>query len=229
MELQANALYRHDAVGRLLSVNTLSHRPAPRVFVGRTLEGNVVRFRYDLPDDLAQQLAALIQAEPLAGTYDELERSPGYLDEAIRLLAEYGPVEAVWHGPAWTFPAQLASHDTPTRPVDRSNSEVVVRWFPWLIEELEDSWPCLVVREDGDAVAVCRSVRTTADAVEAGVETVEAYRDRGYASAVVRAWAREVRSAGLVPLYSTSWDNLASRGVARKLGLRLYGADLNIT
>jgi hypothetical protein len=33
---------------------------------------------------------------------------------------------------------------------------------------------------------------------------------------------------GQVPLYSTSWENLASQGVARRLGLQLYGVDLSI-
>jgi hypothetical protein len=36
-----------------------------------------------------------------------------------------------------------------------------------------------------------------------------------------------VRRENRIPLYSTSWDNAASRGVARRLGLVLYGADLS--
>jgi len=58
------------------------------------------------------------------------------------------------------------------------------------------------------------------------VVTVEAFRGRGFASAVVAAWANAVRESDRVPLYSTSWENAASRAVATKLGLTLYGADL---
>ena len=35
------------------------------------------------------------------------------------------------------------------------------------------------------------------------------------------AWARAVRASGLIPLYSTSWNNKASLAVARKLGSTL--------
>jgi hypothetical protein len=63
---------------------------------------------------------------------------------------------------------------------------------------------------------------------EAGVETAAASR-RGHAPAVVAAWAAAVRALGAEPLYSTSWQNSASRAVARKLGLVPCGRDLHIT
>jgi predicted GNAT family acetyltransferase len=82
---------------------------------------------------------------------------------------------------------------------------------------------------DGRAVAVCCTVRQTSEAHEAGVETVPAFRGCGYAAQVVTAWASAVRERGQVPLYSTSWQNEASRAVARKLGLIQFGNDLHIT
>jgi predicted GNAT family acetyltransferase len=86
-----------------------------------------------------------------------------------------------------------------------------------------------VVACDGHAVAVCGSVRQTGQAYEAGVETVLAYRGRGYAARAVAAWAGVVRALGRVPLYSTSWQNTASQSVARKLALIQFGSDLHIT
>jgi RimJ/RimL family protein N-acetyltransferase len=82
---------------------------------------------------------------------------------------------------------------------------------------------------DDQAVAVCGSVRITARAHEAGVETSLPHRGHGYAAQTTAAWAKAVRALGVEPLYSTSWDNAASRAVARKLGLIHFCNDLHLT
>jgi predicted GNAT family acetyltransferase len=97
-----------------------------------------------------------------------------------------------------------------------------------VVDDLPSRLPCLATVVDGRLASLCLSARNTPIAAEAGVETLDEFRGRGYAPAVVAAWARAVREEGRIPLYSTSWDNLASRSVARKLGLVLYGADFSI-
>ena len=72
-------------------------------------------------------------------------------------------------------------------------------------------------------------MRITAAAHEAGVETLPALRRRGHAVNEVAAWADAVRRTGAAPLYSTSWDNVASQNVAAKLGLSLFGVDFHVT
>ena len=94
--------------------------------------------------------------------------------------------------------------------------------------ELHDWQPFLVIIEENKAVSVCRSVRITSQAHEAGVETLPGFRGKGYAADVVAEWASFVRSRGALPLYSTSWDNIASQAVARKLQLVSYGEDFHI-
>ena len=59
------------------------------------------------------------------------------------------------------------------------------------------------------------------------METAPEYRGQGLASRVTVAWARLVRESGRLPLYSTSWGNAASLGVARKLELVPCAADWN--
>jgi hypothetical protein len=64
MEMQAQALFTYDGNNNIREVNDMYHGPAPRFFLGRTLEGNVLRFRFDLPHEIAKRLADLIAAEP---------------------------------------------------------------------------------------------------------------------------------------------------------------------
>ena len=100
--------------------------------------------------------------------------------------------------------------------------------FTWLIDEI-DAWaPAFVVMDQGRVISLCHSSRTSDLAAEAGVETLEGYRGRGYAAAVTLAWAETVRAEGRIPLYSTSWENHASRALADRLGLALFGADLHL-
>ena len=55
-----------------------------------------------------------------------------------------------------------------------------------------------------------------------------AYRGRGFACQAVTAWARAVQTLGSVPFYATTFDNLSSQGVARRLGLDLVGSEFSV-
>ncbi|HSW09346.1 MAG TPA: hypothetical protein VLK32_00365 [Bacillota bacterium] len=68
--------------------------------------------------------------------------------------------------------------------------------------------------EEGRAVSICSSVRITPAAHEAVVETLPSFPGRGYAQDVVAGWASAVQATGALPLYSTSWENVASQAVA---------------
>ena len=130
--------------------------------------------------------------------------------------------------PPGIFPTRSPHLNDEVIPVTTANDDLVRPLFPVLADDLPWRQPCLALVDDGRLASLCFSARNTPTAAEAGVETLEEFRGRGYAPAVVAAWARAVRREGRIPLYSTSWDNLASRSVARKLGLVLYGADFSI-
>ena len=66
-------------------------------------------------------------------------------------------------------------------------------------------------------------------AAEAGIETLPAYRRRGLGAQAVVKWASLVRESGRTPLYSTSWENTASQGLAKNLRLVQYGTDLHLS
>ena len=65
MRLHIEALYTHDAEGDLVRVNEPNGAPAPRFFLGRTVDGVVRRFRHDVGSELRGQLEAASQDDAL--------------------------------------------------------------------------------------------------------------------------------------------------------------------
>ncbi|MDQ2809702.1 MAG: GNAT family N-acetyltransferase [Chloroflexota bacterium] len=224
-QMQAAALYVHDANGRLLRVNEPDpDDPAPRFFLARTPSGNLWRTRYDLPPDLTAQLERLAADEPIRS---DLREPPRHLAEYIDLLRQSAPIRSTYAGPAYYLPNLVPP--TGTVRITSENTALLSTYFPYTLQRLAERAPVVVVVVDGVAVAACYSVRRTAQAIEAGVDTIEGYRGRGYAAETVRGWAASVRATGRLPLYSTSWENAASQAVARKLGAVQYGVDFHIT
>jgi GNAT superfamily N-acetyltransferase len=224
MELQVETLYRCDPDGRLRCVNEPGDPIAPRFFMGRTPGGNLWRFTHDLPDDLVQALEQLCRAEPVS---DDLASPPQHYAAVRAALHTHALIVSEFRGPAYRTPADIQPLPGAILATQAS-VQILERWFSDILPYWGAAQPVAAVVEQGAAVAVCFCSRVTARAAEAGVETIPAFRGRGYAAAAVTTWAAEVRRRGLLPLYSTSWDNLASQGVARKLGMQRYGEDWSI-
>jgi hypothetical protein len=224
MELHVEALYRCTLEGRLVETREEQPARAPRFFLGRTRSGNLWRFRDDLPASLVRSLDALAAAEPVL---PDLPREPASLSQLRELLQEHEPILHTGAGPAYSFPEDLTPPPQVVR-ITEENGHLLGEEFAWLQRERAVCEPALAVVIDELAVSIAFSARVTKRAAEAGVDTLAAFRGQGHASRVVAAWASAVRETGRVPLYSTSWGNLASQGVARRLGLRLYGVDLSL-
>jgi hypothetical protein len=252
MELHLRSLYTHDATGRISARREPGgHRPA-RFHLARTRLGNLWRFRDDLPAEDVTLLARLAGKEaplsPLA-VEDPAKRPdpPERLEPIRRVLRARGPIEFEWAGPAYCFPDDLTSIEERASADAAGASRVVAvgsrdeglleRHFAAWIPELRQRQPCFAVVEDGSALAICESARPMGGvsatfqecvATEAGVETAAPYRGRGFAARAVAAWAAEVVRMGGCPLYSTGWENRASRAVARKLRLICFGDDIHL-
>ncbi len=226
MAIHVQASFTHDAHSRLLLVNEPGAGGlAPRLFLGRTRAGNLWRFRADLPEVLIEELEALCVDEPVGKKFHS---NPRHFEAYVRLLETHAPVQRSWMGPAYQF----TEYFEPSRhllAITETNAEMLRGGFEELVAELPDWQPFLAIVEEGRAVSVCRSVRITPDAHEAGVETLHDFRGKGYAKDAVAGWARLVQSMGAMPLYSTSWENTASQAVAKKLHLVPYGADFHVT
>lgn len=203
MELQAETLFRFDARGDLHQTNEPGAHPAPRVFVGTTSEGSVIRFRGDVDRETRARISSS----------DDAKRS----------------IEGrTYEGPAFRFADPLPAPGRETRRVTPEQG-ALLRDFPELRVELPWRDPCFAIVVDALAVSICFSSRTSARAAEAGVATLPAYQGRGFARSALGAWAAEIGTRGLIPLYSTSWENAASQAVARSLRLVRYGVDLSIS
>jgi hypothetical protein len=224
MRLHADTLFTYDPRGRMLRTNeprAAERRPAPRLFLGRTTAGSIVRFGAAASDTLSRRLEDIIDRLPPVGA---LTAPPTDVAAVREALACHAPITGAGQGPAYHFPAAIMPAGEAVQLTD-ANVTVARDTYPWLLTELADWGPCFAVVRDGAAVAVCFSARVGAAAAEAGVDTLPAFRGRGYATAVTAAWGAAIRATGRIPLYSTAWDNLASRGVARRVGLITFGAD----
>jgi hypothetical protein len=217
-ELQLATLYETDAGGRLTTTRDPARQPAPIFALVRSTTACAWGIRAGVPEALAEELAALARDEP---PLRDLHDLPKHVDR-YRALAT-----TEWFGPAFEFPAAIAAPSDVVVIEDERLLNVNLRG--WLAGEIAAGCaPVMAIVVDGYPVSVCFCARRSDVAAEAGVDTAESYRGRGYATRVTAAWALAMRASGRIPLYSTSWTNHASLAVARKLGLVAYATDWSI-
>lgn len=216
-----DVLFTRDAAGRLTATRDATPRPAPRVFVARSKAACVVTVRADVPAELAAEIQRLIAAEPP----DPDPSQPSTLACAPALRALFESPDEARAGPLYRLPSDL-----PPQPGARildpgEAAQRLTGRFRWLAAAPEYLAPLAIAEVDGVVAAACHSPRgRTATAAEAGVLTLEAYRGRGLATAVVVAWAGALQRLGLEALYSTTWSNRASRAIAARLSAQAYGS-----
>lgn len=229
MKKHVRALYTCDAQSRLLRVNEPDNTaiPAARLFLGRTSAGNVWRFRADLSKELCEKLSVLCANEIPLNEGEDYKQPLRHFEDYLRLLEPHPPGQIVSNNIAYQFITDTEPLN-PVVVVTENNRQVLHGGFENLTEELPAWQPFVALIKENKAVAVCRSARITAEAHEAGVETLPEFRGNSYAQDVVSVWARLVRKIDAIPLYSTNWENTASQAVARKLGLKCYGVIFSV-
>jgi len=221
------SLYLTDRQGLLRGINQWDGGTVPYFHLARCAGGTLRRFHEDLSAALITELNDLCEREPAL-----LTRSPVHAGNFLDLLAAHVPVRESRQGPVFSFP-QLKTPDQPAAAdiirIGTGNCHLLEPQLADWLPDVPYRQPFLAACHQGQAVAVCASVRITTECHEAGVETAPAFRRRGFAAAVTQAWARQVRALGAEPVYSTTWENAASQGVARTLGLLLTGVDFSIS
>jgi len=225
VELQLEVLLTLDARGRLLATRDPVPRPAPRLLLSRSAEGNAWATRFDLDPGLVAALEALCAAEPRPAR-PAANGPPVCRRRVLELLS---PVVREYRGPCFVLPHDLPQ-DGRARRIGAEERFDWVDAFPWLAHEFDAVAPVAIAFDGAHPAAICHSPRgRTAQVAEAGVETLPPFRGRGLARAAVACWGRAVQSEGRLALYSTSWENRASLRIAERLSARLYAENWHVT
>ena len=191
---------------------------------GRTLAGDVDRCGETVPDTLVAQLAEIVGRQPPA---THLRAPFPARDALVATLKQHAPVTGEG-GPNYRFPKRIVAPGEAVQ-ITAATIGLLPDTFDWLALDLAGWSPCFAVVRQGAAVAVCFSSRIGLTVRQACVFTLPEFRGHGHAATATAAWGAALQAAGRVPMYSTSWDNRASQGVARKVGLIQFGADATWT
>jgi hypothetical protein len=143
------------------------------------------------------------------------------------LVAPNLHVAAMRAGPLYSFPDVLAPSSGCTA-INGSNSHLLYDSFEEWLPDVTTGQPFIAAIDGHRAVAVCVTVGASRMAHCAGVETLAAYRGRGFAAAAVAGWACAVRALGATPFYTPTFDNISSQRVARRLNLPLAGSEFSV-
>jgi GNAT superfamily N-acetyltransferase len=211
----AETMFTSDERGRLTG-------HAPHLHLLRTHESLICRCHADLADAVADAVDNI--AKRPRGRPREWARE--YADYA-RVLSSVGPLKALRAGLLYSFPAQLGSGYA-TVSIGQDNAELLLGGLDEWRPDVAAGLPMMAILADGRAVSICASVNASSSAHCAGVETLPAYRGRGFATQAVAEWAKAVNAAGAAPFYGAAFDNEASQGVAKRLGLSLIGSEFSI-
>ena len=83
---------------------------------------------------------------------------------------------------------------------------------------------CLII--NGEIVSITESENIPHEPegiVELGIRTLKEHRRKGYGTIVCAAFIKQCLKEGNIPVWSVEFDNVASEGMAKKLGFRHMG------
>jgi hypothetical protein len=211
-----------DLVDRMLDVDAGGRLAGqgPHFYLLRTPSEVICRVHARIDDDVASSLKQIATAE--RGRQRDWPLEYG---QYLALLGSVAPVKAMRAGPMFSVPASTDARATKIGP---ENTDLLRGGLDEWLPDVAAGRLIYAALADGRAVSICASVSVFEGAHVAGVETLPAYRGRGLATQAVAGWATAVSRLGAIALYGTSFDNLASQGVARRLGMTLLGAEFSV-
>ena len=187
-------------------------------------------FGAELPEEVCRELERVARLEDFDPPLVLIILNNTFLSCPISIQAQN---ENFYDSLTYWFPATGGnSLEKDCILIESSNQFLLEEHFEHMLgyqgKVIEYDQPIVALVVDGVAVSVCSSARSNEEAHECYVLTASEYRQKGYATSVVRSWANTLKSRGLIPLYNTSIGNEPAQTVALKAGFSLYGRALRI-
>lgn len=210
-----------DKTGRLTG-------PGPHFYLLRTPHEVVCRCHTQLDAGVSQALEQIAMAQ--RGRQRDWPLEYG---RYLALLSSLAPVKAMRAGPL--FRVEPVGGVAAATQITPENADLLRGGLEEWLPDVAEGRLMYAALADGRAVSICCSVHAFEGAHVAGVETLPfhrrrglAARRRGLAAQAVASWAGAVSRLKAIALYGTTFDNLASQGVARRLGMTLLGAEFSV-
>ena len=224
LEMHIEALFTLDSESKLVSINEPwdKSRPAPRFYLGKTTDASII-YKYSAITKIKviEKLEEIVLKEKSIENNDVII----FLNDYAAILESNDITNEIFYYAE--IPSNKVIGDCNIITEKNINS-INLENFEWLMEEINCCQPCCTIVENDRIMSICRSVRKTEYAHEAGIETIEEKRRTGLAKRVLSNWIKAVEGLRLIPFYSTSLENTASRKLAQKIGLKKLGLGVSI-
>lgn len=145
----------------------------------------------------------------------------------LNILSSVEPVKSMRAGPLYGFPEETRSSANVVS-INKENVGLLRHGLDEWVPDVEAKVPVAAVVSDNRAVSICASAILSQTTHCAGVETLPEYRGKGFGTQAVAAWAKQMRRKGAVPFYGTTFENVASQGLAARLCLQVLASEFTI-
>ncbi len=223
--------------GRIERVNDPDCTPGPRLSFTGCAQGNIVRVRHDVDDQIAARLIAVAAEEP---PWRDLDVLPQCLGKLVDILSTDQRSVTVTPGITFELPNRLKYEHSATivRSDTPEGAQMLARFadqgvpqpmFDAGFKGVGDFWePWCVAVERDEIASIAFAARLSDVGASIGVYTFPKFRARGFAAAVTACWSSMPSLRGRALFYGTSRSNRSSQRVVARLGLRLIGANVEI-
>jgi hypothetical protein len=224
LKMHIEALFMLDAQSKLVTINEPwdGTKAVPRLYLGKTFDGSMIyKFRYDTPLEIIKILEKYLQKEAQLNKWNEIK----YINEYLGIFGSNNYFDEI----CYYYEAIINEKEDNCIKITAENiKNYRLNEFDWLNDEIKYSQPCYGIIEDNQIISICRSVRITEKAHEAGIETIERCRGKGYAEIVLKSWVKTIQNKGCIALYSTNKGNKSSQRVAEKASINKFGIGISI-